>query len=177
MKIGMRTPSLKKSFKARTTGKLKRETKKAINPLYGKKGTGLLTNPKKSLYNKVYNKTTIDSLVTLKKADSNNVNNKKTKQALKRNLSLIDESAKKSIPLTKKELLTQIPKKKQVHYFDKEAHCCICNKDLGIKTLRSRYQLIDGWLCKNCVKLFCNPLDFESKRHTVKIIKNKISTK
>lgn len=58
MKIGMRTPSLKKSFKARTTGKLKRNMKKAINPLYGKKGMGLITNPKKSIYNKVYKKTT-----------------------------------------------------------------------------------------------------------------------
>lgn len=58
MKIGMRTPSLKKSFKARTTGKLKRKMKKAINPLYGKKGMGLITNPKKSIYNKVYKKTT-----------------------------------------------------------------------------------------------------------------------
>ncbi len=58
MKIGMRTPSLKKSFKARTTGKLKRQMKKAVNPFYGKKGTGLITNPKKSIYNKIYKKTT-----------------------------------------------------------------------------------------------------------------------
>lgn len=56
MKFGMRMPSLKKSIKARTTGKLKRAAKKAVNPLYGKKGTGLL-NPKKAVYNKVYKKT------------------------------------------------------------------------------------------------------------------------
>ncbi len=58
MKFGMRTPSLKKSIKARTTGKLKRSIKKAINPLYGKKGMGMIKNPKKAIYNKVYKKTT-----------------------------------------------------------------------------------------------------------------------
>jgi hypothetical protein len=58
MKFGMRKPSLKKSLKARTTGKLKREIKKSINPLYGKKGMGLINNPKKAIYNKVYKKTT-----------------------------------------------------------------------------------------------------------------------
>lgn len=57
MKFGMRKPSLKKSLKARTTGKLKKELKKSINPLYGKKGMGLINNPKKALYNKVYKKT------------------------------------------------------------------------------------------------------------------------
>jgi hypothetical protein len=59
MKVGIRKPSLKKSLKARTTGKLKRAAKRTINPLYGKNGTGLATDPKKAIYNKVYNKTTI----------------------------------------------------------------------------------------------------------------------
>ena len=58
VKIGLRKPSLKKSIKARTTGKLKRQVKSAINPLYGKKGMGVIRDPKKALYNKVYNKTT-----------------------------------------------------------------------------------------------------------------------
>ena len=57
LKIGLRTPSFKKSFKARTTGKLKRKIKKATNPFYGKKGMGWLKNPKKAAYNKVYHKT------------------------------------------------------------------------------------------------------------------------
>ena len=57
MKIGFRTPSLKKSLKARTTGRAKRAVKSAINPLYGKKGMGVL-HPKKAIYNKVYKKTT-----------------------------------------------------------------------------------------------------------------------
>lgn len=58
MKMGMRKPSLKKSFKARTTGKAKRALKKAIIPGYGQKGRGWITNPKKAAYNKVYRKTT-----------------------------------------------------------------------------------------------------------------------
>ena len=56
MKIGLRTPSLEKSFKARTTGRLKRQMKKSVNPLYGKKGMGLINNPKKAIYNKIYSK-------------------------------------------------------------------------------------------------------------------------
>jgi TM2 domain-containing membrane protein YozV len=67
MKIGVRTPSLKKSLKARTTGRLKRQMKKAVNPLYGKKGMGLINNPKKAVYNKVYNKVTVDPLKGVKK--------------------------------------------------------------------------------------------------------------
>ena len=58
MKIGFRTPSLKKSIKARTTGKIKRNVKKAINPFYGKKGTGFIRSPKRSIKNKIYKKTT-----------------------------------------------------------------------------------------------------------------------
>ena len=58
MKIGLRTPSLKKSFKARTTGRLKRKIKKATNPFYGKKGMGYIKNPKRAIKNKIYHKTT-----------------------------------------------------------------------------------------------------------------------
>ena len=57
MKIGFRTPSIKRSVKARTTGRLKREAKSAINPFYGKSGVGFVRNPKKAVYNKVYKKT------------------------------------------------------------------------------------------------------------------------
>jgi hypothetical protein len=58
MKFGVRKPSIKKSFKARTTGKIKRSVKKTVIPVYGKKGTGIYKNPKKAAYNKVYKKTT-----------------------------------------------------------------------------------------------------------------------
>lgn len=57
MKIGMRTPSLKKSISARTKGRATRAIKKAVIPGYGKKGRGWL-HPEKKLYNKVYRKTT-----------------------------------------------------------------------------------------------------------------------
>jgi len=59
MKYGVRKPNLKKSIKARTTGKVKRQVKKAINPLYGKKGMGIVNDPKKAAYNAVYNRTTV----------------------------------------------------------------------------------------------------------------------
>lgn len=58
MKFGMRKPSVKKSFKARTTGKAKRHIKKTLTPGYGKKGTGWIKNPQKAAYNKIYRKTT-----------------------------------------------------------------------------------------------------------------------
>ncbi len=57
MKFGFRTPSLKRSLKARTTGRAKRAVKKALIPGYGKKGSGWIKNPQKAAYNKVYNKT------------------------------------------------------------------------------------------------------------------------
>lgn len=57
MKFGMRKPSVKRSIKARTTGRAKRAVKKAVIPGYGKKGSGWIKDPKKAAYNKVYRKT------------------------------------------------------------------------------------------------------------------------
>lgn len=84
MKIGIRKPSIKKSIKARTTGKVKRSIKKATIPTYGQKGTGLIKNPKKAVYNKVYNKTTVSVMpkidfenkapIRSKQTTSNNAN-------------------------------------------------------------------------------------------------------
>ena len=76
MKIGYRKPNIKKSFKARTTGKVKRKMKKAVNPFYGKKGMGYVKNPKKAVYNKVYNKTTFGTTDVIKAATE--LPNKKT---------------------------------------------------------------------------------------------------
>lgn len=67
MKLGLRTPSLKKSIKARTTVKLKRKVKSTINPLYGKKGMGWVNNSKKAMYNKVYHKTSFSIWDLIKK--------------------------------------------------------------------------------------------------------------
>ena len=67
MKIGIRTPNIKKRIKAKTTGKIKRAAKKSVNPLYGKKGMGLVKDPKKAVKNKVYKKTTVSIDDLLKK--------------------------------------------------------------------------------------------------------------
>jgi len=53
----MRTPSIKRSIKARTTGRAKRAVKRGVIPLYRKKGMGWVKNPKRAAYNKVYHKT------------------------------------------------------------------------------------------------------------------------
>ncbi len=57
MKIGLRTPSLKRSISARTKGQFTRAVKRALIPGYGKPGMGIL-HPKRALYNKVYRMTT-----------------------------------------------------------------------------------------------------------------------
>ena len=84
MKIGIRKPSLKKSLKARTTSKWKRQMKKAVIPGYGQKGIGWIKNPKKALYNKVYHKTTFglsDIVKSSKKKSSAKVKKKAVRQA------------------------------------------------------------------------------------------------
>lgn len=72
MKVGVRKPSIKKSIKARTTGKAKRAIKSSVNPLYGKKGIGWVNDPKKAAYNKVYNKTSVGVKDVVKATSSNN---------------------------------------------------------------------------------------------------------
>lgn len=67
MKFGMRTPSLKKSLSARTTGRAKRQIKSAIIPSYGRRGMGWIRNPRKAVYNKIYRKTTFGLADVLKK--------------------------------------------------------------------------------------------------------------
>ena len=76
MKYGIRKPNIKKRIKARTTGKLKRQVKKSINPLYGKHGMGVVNDPKKAMYNKIYNKTTvsIDDIPTCTQKENNSIN-------------------------------------------------------------------------------------------------------
>ena len=76
----MRTPSLKKSLKAKTTSKWKRQAKKAIIPGYGKKGMGWVKNPKKTMYNKVYHKTTFGLSDLFKPSKKRAKNNKQPLQ-------------------------------------------------------------------------------------------------
>lgn len=87
----MRTPSLKKSLKARTTSKWKRQAKKAIIPGYGKKGVGWIKNPKKAMYNKVYHKTTF-GLSDLFKPSKNR---RKKKMANNKQQSILASNSKK----------------------------------------------------------------------------------
>jgi hypothetical protein len=54
MRFGFRTPSIKRSFKAHTTGYLKRTARRAVDPFYGTPGIGLIKGPRRAAYNKVY---------------------------------------------------------------------------------------------------------------------------
>lgn len=74
MKMGIRKPSIKKSISAKTTGKMKRSVKKAINPLYGKKGMGVIHSPSKAMYNAVYGKTTVPIIKHSKSKTSRQTN-------------------------------------------------------------------------------------------------------
>ena len=56
MKFGMRKPSLKRSFSARTKGRATRAVKKTLIPGYGKKEMGWIRDPKRAAYNKMYQK-------------------------------------------------------------------------------------------------------------------------
>ena len=58
MKLGLRTPSIKKMIRGRTTGKLTRIVKKSVIPGYGIKGMGYIHNPKRAIKNKIYKKFT-----------------------------------------------------------------------------------------------------------------------
>lgn len=91
MKVGLRKPNLEKRFKARTTGKLKRQAKHAVIPGYGRKGMGYLKDPKKALYNKMYHKATIDPLTLLEQ------NSKKASTAMKNRTSENIDEANKNI--------------------------------------------------------------------------------
>ena len=59
MKVGMRSPSIKKSVKARTTGRVKRSVKRSVNPFYDKKGMGYIKDPEQAVKNSIYHKTTV----------------------------------------------------------------------------------------------------------------------
>ena len=67
MKIGMRKPSVRKSFRARTTGKAKRKMRKAVNTFYGRKGMGFMKSPKKSVRAAVYRRNTFSVMDLFRK--------------------------------------------------------------------------------------------------------------
>ncbi len=57
MKFGIRKPSIRRSIRARTTGRAKRAVKRAVLPAYGRKGMGWVKSPRRAAYNKAYHKT------------------------------------------------------------------------------------------------------------------------
>lgn len=65
-------------------------------------------------------------------------------------------------------------KEKQVKHFDKVAYCCICNKNLSLNTFRSRFQLLDGWLCNHCLKLAGGFNNVKRKIDTIETVNEKI---
>lgn len=66
MKIGLRTPSLKKSIMGMTTSQVKRGMMRSIDPTYGKKGIGFIKDTNKAVYNQIYSKTTFGGISGLK---------------------------------------------------------------------------------------------------------------
>ena len=67
MKVGIRKPSIKRSLKARTTGRAKRAVKRSINPFYGKNGIGFLLHPFKAAYGWIYRRVTVSVPQLLRK--------------------------------------------------------------------------------------------------------------
>jgi hypothetical protein len=67
MKIGLRTPSISKRVKARTTAKIKRKPKGAVNPLYGVKGMGYAKKPGAGGEEQNLQETSFDVFKVLKK--------------------------------------------------------------------------------------------------------------
>lgn len=80
MKLKTRKPSIKRSIKAKTTGRAKRAIKKSINPTYGKKGAGWVKDPKRAAKNKIYHATTFDTRKVL--APKKHSNKKATKESM-----------------------------------------------------------------------------------------------
>ena len=64
--------------------------------------------------------------------------------------------------------------KDKISYFDSEASCGICNIDLSLKTLRSRFRLADGWLCNQCVRKAGGYSNIKRNKDTVASVKEKI---
>lgn len=69
MKFGLKTPSLKRRFAARTS--IKRYVRHSLG-IKIPRGYGFITNPKRAVYNKIYSKTSF-SLSNLLKTFSHHI--------------------------------------------------------------------------------------------------------
>ena len=121
MKFGMRKTNLKKSFKARTTGKLKRKMKKTVTPLYGKKGIGFVKDPVKSVENKIYHKTTFsiwDFFKFFKRKKNNSTSNSSNSNIQKNDTYNYNLNYINKLSESKKNQLYQQTQSKFKPYFD-----------------------------------------------------------
>lgn len=107
MKFGIRKPNYKARFKARTTGKLKREMKKAVNPLYGKKGMGFIKDPSKSVKSAIYHRTTVGVPSLLPKSEPKRKSAEPPKAAQQPTINVNNNSNR----------LAYVPKQKWVAFF------------------------------------------------------------
>lgn len=118
MKFGIRTPSLKRRFAARTSWK--RFVRHSMG-LKAPRGMGVLTNPKKALYNRIYNRTSVsvDDLLKVpgvgqsngSPTNQNNMNDVNAKGIEINNTGNIIRSSSKALTVTSKnfeELRKQI---------------------------------------------------------------------
>jgi hypothetical protein len=116
VKFGIRKPNYKARLKARTTGKLKRQVKKAVNPLYGKKGMGFVKNPKKSIENAVYHRTTVGAPSLLPKSTPQRKSAEPPKAAQQPTINIVNTNANANVN-NNANGLAYVPKKKWVAFF------------------------------------------------------------
>lgn len=126
-----RKPNIKKSIKAKTTGKLKRDVKKAVNPLYGKKGTGFAKDPKRSVKNKVYHATTIGVSDVVKGSSSKKSNDSKKVNKIEKS-----ENIEKELNVLCKEI--------RLAYEDGRFNDCVENADKYVKLADTHGMLVDS---------------------------------
>ena len=132
-----RKPKIKKSIKAKTTGKLKREAKKAVNPLYGKKGVGFVKDPKSSIENKVYHATTIGVSDVVKGSSGKKSNNRKKVDEIEKPKS-VEKS--KNIERELKALLKEI----RMAYEDGRLNDCVESADKYVRLADTYEILVEG---------------------------------
>jgi len=125
MKLGFRTPSLKKRISARTSWKRAVRHRAGIK---APRGMGIVTNPKKAIYNKVYRKTTfgIGDIAKTDKSKKRKVNHDTAEYA----------SISASSPILDKhfELSEKIPelyKKRETAGLEKTIEACRQQIDLA----------------------------------------------
>lgn len=116
MKFGIRKPNYKARFKARTTGKVKREMKKAVNPFYGKKGVGFIKDPSKSVKSAIYHRTTVGVPSLLPKSTPKQKSVKPPKAAQQPTTNIVNTNANANVN-NNANGLAYVPKKKWVAFF------------------------------------------------------------